>query len=174
EKEGWQPDLLTYGKVIGGGLPVGAYGGRADIMNQVAPAGKVYQAGTLSGNPVAMVAGLATIEALSRPGVYEEMDRKSQHLASGLCKAAEAAGVDTYCTRVGAMSCMFFTAEEVYDWKTASTCDTEMYGRYFHGVLDRGFTIAPSQFEATFVSTAHTDEEIDAYVAAAGEVLKGL
>ena len=171
---GVTPDLTTIGKIIGGGFPVGAFGGKREIMEHLAPLGPVYQAGTLSGNPVAMVAGLATLEALSRPGVYEEMDRRSQRLASGLCKASQAAGLATYCTRVGAMSCMFFTDEIVVDWNTASTCDTELYGRYFHGVLERGFTIAPSQFEATFVSTAHTDDEIDAYVAAAGEVLQGL
>jgi glutamate-1-semialdehyde 2,1-aminomutase len=169
-----KPDLTTLGKIVGGGFPVGAFGGRADIMDHLAPTGPVYQAGTLSGNPVAMVAGLATIAALSRPGVYEELDRKGALLSGGLCKAAEAADVETYCTRVGSLSCMFFTGEEVFDWKTASTSDTERYARYFRAMTDRGFLFAPSQFEASFVGLAHTDEDIDATVLAASEVLESL
>jgi len=153
---------------------VGAFGGKREIMEKLAPIGPVYQAGTLSGNPVAMVAGLATLDALKQPGVYEELDRKGARLASGLCHAAEAADVPVFCTRVGSMSCMFFTAEEVVDWSTASTSDTEKYARYFRSILDAGFTIAPSQFEATFVSLAHTDEEIDAYVEAAAAALGAL
>jgi glutamate-1-semialdehyde 2,1-aminomutase len=168
------PDLTTLGKIIGGGFPVGAFGGRADIMERLAPVGPVYQAGTLSGNPIAMVAGLALIGALRKPGVYAELERKGARLASGVCKAAESAGVEVCCTRVGSMSCMFFTDADVYDWETAATSDVDMYARYFRGMLDRGFTLAPSQFEAAFVSLAHTDEDIDAAVAAAGEVLAGL
>lgn len=171
---GVTPDLTTLGKIIGGGFPVGAFGGKREIMEKLAPTGPVYQAGTLSGNPVAMVAGLATIAALKQPGVYEELDRKGRMLASGLCHAAEAAGVPVFCTRVGSMSCMFFTDAEVTDWASASTSDTDRYARYFRGMLDAGFTIAPSQFEATFVSLAHTDEEIHAFVEAATTVLKGL
>ena len=174
ELYGVTPDLTTMGKIIGGGFPVGAFGGRREIMEKLAPVGPVYQAGTLSGNPVAMVAGLATLEALKRPGVYDELDRMGQRLSSGLCKAAEAARVPVFCTRVGSMSCMFFTAEEVVDWKTASTSDTDRYARYFRAMLDAGFTIAPSQFEATFVSLAHTDDEIDAYIEAAAEALGAL
>ncbi|TLM78048.1 MAG: glutamate-1-semialdehyde-2,1-aminomutase, partial [Actinobacteria bacterium] len=168
------PDLTTMGKIIGGGFPVGAFGGRRDIMSKLAPVGPVYQAGTLSGNPVAMVAGLATLAELSKPGVYEELERKGRRLAGGLCKAASSAGLINCCTRVGSMSCMFFTEADVRDWATASTSDTERYAAYFRGMLDRGFWLAPSQFEATFVSLAHTDEEIDSFVAAAGEVLASL
>jgi glutamate-1-semialdehyde 2,1-aminomutase len=171
---GVMPDLTTMGKIIGGGFPVGAFGGKREIMEKLAPVGPVYQAGTLSGNPVAMTAGLATMEALGQPGVYEELDRKGARLAEGLSSAAAAAGVDTFHTRVGSMSCMFFTDTEVVDWATASTCDTDRYAAYFRAVLEAGFTVAPSQFEATFVSMAHTDQDIDAYVEAAAAALEGL
>ncbi|MBS3956549.1 MAG: glutamate-1-semialdehyde 2,1-aminomutase [Clostridiales bacterium] len=171
ELYGVTPDLTTLGKIIGGGFPVGAFGGRREIMEHLAPVGPVYQAGTLSGNPVAMVAGLATIEALSAPGVYEELDRKGKRIADGLCRASGSAAIHTSCNRVGSMACMFFTHLEVSNWATASTSDTERYAAYFRGMLDRGFWLAPSQFEATFASLAHTDEELDAFVAAATEVL---
>lgn len=174
ELYGVTPDLTTLGKIIGGGFPVGAFGGKREIMEHLAPVGPVYQAGTLSGNPVAMVAGLATIDALSQPGVYEELDRKSKRLADGLCRAAGDAAIHTSCNRVGSMSCTFFTHLEVSNWATASTSDTERYAKYFRGVLDAGFTIAPSQFEATFVGLAHTDDEIDAYLEAAAKVMKTL
>jgi len=174
ELYGVTPDLTTMGKIIGGGFPVGAFGGKHEIMEYLAPVGPVYQAGTLSGNPIAMAAGLALIGALKQPGVYEELDRKGARLAGGLCKAAETAGVPVFCTRVGSMACMFFTDQEVVDWTTAATSDTDRYARYFRAVLDRGFTIAPSQFEATFVSLAHTDADIDAYVEAAGQALGSL
>ncbi len=174
ELYGVTPDLTTLGKIIGGGFPVGAFGGKREIMEQLAPTGPVYQAGTLSGNPVAMVAGLATIEALSQPGVYDELERKGKKLADGLCRAAGSAAVHTSCNRVGSMSTMFFTHLEVSNWTTASTSDTEKYAKFFRGMLDRGYWLAPSQFEACFVSLAHTDEEIDAFVEAAGEVLKTL
>ena len=174
ELYGVTPDLTTMGKIIGGGFPVGAFGGKRKIMEQLAPLGPVYQAGTLSGNPVAMVAGLATLEALRQPGVYDELDRKGRLLSSQLCHAAESAGVPVFCTRVGSMSCMFFTDAEVTDWASASTCDTDRYARYFRRMLGSGFTIAPSQFEATFVSLAHTDEEIQAFVNAAGAAMRAL
>ncbi|MDP2232590.1 MAG: glutamate-1-semialdehyde 2,1-aminomutase [Actinomycetota bacterium] len=174
EYYGVMPDLTTMGKIIGGGFPVGAFGGKREIMEYLAPVGPVYQAGTLSGNPVAMVAGLATLDALSQPGVYAELDRKSKRLADGLCRASGDAAIHTYCTRVGSISCMFFTHLEVSNWPTASTSDTDRYGRFFRGVLEKGFTIAPSQFEATFVGLAHTDEEIDAYIEAAAAVMKTL
>jgi glutamate-1-semialdehyde 2,1-aminomutase len=174
ELYGVTPDLTTLGKIIGGGFPVGAFGGKREIMERLAPVGPVYQAGTLSGNPVAMVAGLATIEALKAPGVYEELERKGAKLAGGLCRAAGSAAVHTQCNRVGSMACMFFTHLEVSNWTTASTSDTDRYAAYFRGMLDRGFWLAPSQFEATFASLAHTDEELDAFCEAAGEVLKGL
>jgi glutamate-1-semialdehyde 2,1-aminomutase len=171
ELYGVTPDLTTLGKIIGGGFPVGAFGGKLEIMEHLAPVGPVYQAGTLSGNPVAMVAGLALIEELRKPGVYAELDRKGARLASGLCKAAEAAGLPTFCARVGSMACMFFTDAEVRDWTSAATSDTARYGAYFRGMLDAGIALAPSQFEAAFVGLAHADEDIDAAVAAAGEVL---
>jgi glutamate-1-semialdehyde 2,1-aminomutase len=174
ELYGVTPDLTTLGKIIGGGFPVGAFGGKREIMERLAPVGPVYQAGTLSGNPVAMVAGLATIEALKAPGVYEELERKGARLAGGLCRAAGSAAVHTQCNRVGSMACMFFTHLEVSNWATASTSDTDRYAAYFCGMLDRGFWLAPSQFEATFASLAHTDQELDAFCEAAGEVLKTL
>jgi len=174
ELYGVTPDLTTLGKIIGGGFPVGAFGGKAEIMGQLAPSGGVYQAGTLSGNPVAMAAGLAMIAELSRPGVYDELDRKGKRLADGLCRAAGNAAVHTSCNRVGSMSTMFFTHLEVSNWPTASTANTERYGAYFRGMLEAGFTIAPSQFEACFVSLAHTDDEIDSFVEAAGNVLTSL
>ncbi|MBS1221330.1 MAG: glutamate-semialdehyde aminotransferase, partial [Proteobacteria bacterium] len=128
------PDLTTLGKIIGGGMPVGAFGGRRAIMEKLAPLGPIYQAGTLSGNPVAMAAGLALIAELRRPAVYGELERKSARLASGFCKAAESAGLQTCCTRVGSMSCMFFTGANVVDWRSASTSDTAAYGRFFRGM----------------------------------------
>jgi glutamate-1-semialdehyde 2,1-aminomutase len=171
ELYGVTPDLTTMGKIIGGGFPVGAFGGKREIMEQLAPIGPVYQAGTLSGNPVAMVAGFALLQKLEEPGVYAELDRLGAKLAGGLCKAAQSAGHVTCCNRVGSMSTMFFTDQDVVDWPTASTSDTSKYAAYFRGMLDRGFTIAPSQFEACFVSLAHTDEDIDAYLSAAADVL---
>lgn len=174
ELYGVTPDLTTLGKIIGGGFPVGAFGGKREIMEQLAPTGPVYQAGTLSGNPVAMVAGLATIEALSQPGVYDELDRKGKKLASGLCRAAGDSAIHTTCNRVGSMSTMFFTHLEVSNWSTASTSDTERYAKYFRGMLDRGFWLAPSQYEACFVSTAITDAQIDLFLEAASDVLKSL
>ena len=174
ERYGVMPDLTTLGKIIGGGFPVGAFGGTREVMESLAPIGPVYQAGTLSGNPVAMVAGLALLAELAKPGVYEDLERKGARLEAGLRSAVEAAGVDAYLTRVGSMSCMFFTAEQVRDWTTAATCDTDRYARYFRGMLDRGIVLAPSQFEATFVGMAHTDADIDAMASAAAEVLAGL
>jgi glutamate-1-semialdehyde 2,1-aminomutase len=171
ELYGVTPDLTTLGKIIGGGFPVGAFGGKREIMEYLAPIGPVYQAGTLSGNPVAMVAGLALIDALRKPGVYERLESAGERFGSGLRRAAEAAGIATCCTRVGSMSCMFFTDATVTDWPSAATSDTELYGRYFRGMLERGFTLAPSQFEAAFIGLAHTDKDIDSAVAAAAEVL---
>jgi len=174
ERFGVMPDLTTLGKIIGGGFPVGAFGGRREIMEHLAPVGPVYQAGTLSGNPIAMVAGLALMAELAKPGVYDELERKGARLEAGLRAAVDAAGVDAFLTRVGAMACMFFTAEEVRDWPTASMSDTDRYARYFRGMLDRGIVLAPSQFEATFVGLAHSDADIDAMTSAAAEVLAGL
>lgn len=171
ERYGVTPDLTTLGKIIGGGFPVGAFGGRREIMECLAPVGPVYQAGTLSGNPVAMVAGLAMLGELAKPGVYEELERKGARLEAGLRRAVERAGVDAFLTRVGSMACLFFTGAEVRDWTSASTSDTERYGAYFRGLLERGVMLAPSQFEATFVGLAHTDDDIDLMTQAAEEVL---
>ncbi len=174
ERYGVMPDLTTLGKIIGGGFPVGAFGGKREIMEHLAPVGPIYQAGTLSGNPVAMVAGLALIEALRQPGVYDELERTGARLEAGLRDAVEAAGIEAYLTRVGSMACLFFTGEEVRDWASASTSDVERYARYFRGMLEAGVYLAPSQFEATFVGLAHTDEDIDAMTEAAARVLASL
>jgi len=171
---GVTPDLSCFGKVIGGGLPVGAYGGRADLMDQVAPDGPVYQAGTLSGNPLAMRAGIETLDLLAEPGVYEALEVTSVRLAAGLEKAASDAGVEACLNRVGSMMTTFFTASPVTDYASAARCDTERFGKMFHGMLSRGVHLAPSQFEAAFVSTAHTDADIDATLEAARATLKEL
>lgn len=171
---GIRPDLTTLGKIIGGGLPVGAYGGRADIMDKIAPLGAVYQAGTLSGNPVAMAAGVATLEALKDASLYEKLEESSRNLAEGLERAARDSGVKTFHTRVGSMLCIFFTENRVTDWDSANTSDTQRYAAYFRGMLERGVYLAPSQFEAAFVSTVHGGEDIEATIKAASEVMKGL
>lgn len=174
ELYGVTPDLTTMGKIIGGGFPVGAFGGKKEIMDYLSPVGPVYQAGTLSGNPIAMVAGLANLEALKQPGVYEALEAKGALLEAGMRAAVEESGVDAYLTRVGSMSCMFLTDQVVTDWTSAATCDTDKYAAYFRRMLEAGFTIAPSQFEATFVSLSHTDEEIAAFTAAAAAALVAL
>ncbi len=155
-----EPDLTCLGKIIGGGLPVGAYGGKKEIMEKVAPAGPVYQAGTLSGNPLAMTAGIKTLENLKKPGVYEELETKSAKLAQGLAEAAHRAGVRVAFNRVGSMVCTFFTTQDVTDYNSACTSDTGKFGIFFRSMLEQGIYLAPSQFEAAFVSLAHTDEDI--------------
>ena len=172
ELYGIKPDLTTLGKIIGGGMPVGAYGGKTDIMDKISPVGPVYQAGTLSGNPVAMAAGIATLERLSENGFYKKLNEKANVLAEGFSKAAKDAGVFTFHTKVGSILCTFFTDKEVTDFDSASSCDTEMYARYFHGMLERGFYFAPSQFEAAFVSSAHSMDDINATIEASKEVMK--
>jgi len=174
EKFSVTPDLTTLGKIIGGGLPVGAYGGRTEIMDRLAPTGPVYQAGTLSGNPLAVAAGLATLEVLGRDGTYERLDELGDRLARGLKEAASRAGVNTYHTRVGSMLCMFFTDQPVRNYRDALLCDTNRYARYFHAMLERGVYIAPSQFEAGFVSLAHTEDDIDETIAKAAKALSAL
>jgi glutamate-1-semialdehyde 2,1-aminomutase len=169
-----QPDLTTLGKVIGGGLPVGAYGGRREIMEMVAPAGPVYQAGTLSGNPLAMSAGIATLQALRLAGVWDQMIERAQRLSTGLCELADAAGLPWFGHQAGTMFSGFFTRTEVRDWSTAKTSDTSLYGRYFQGMLERGVYFAPSQFEAAFLSTTHDDGVIEQSLEAAAEVFKTL
>jgi glutamate-1-semialdehyde 2,1-aminomutase len=169
---GVTPDLTCMGKVIGGGLPVGAYGGRRDIMEKIAPAGPIYQAGTLSGNPLAMAAGIATLELLGRPGVYEELERKSARLEEGLARNARELGIPSTINRVGSMVCPFFTDAKVVDYETAKTSDLERFARVFGRLLDRGVSIAPSQFEGLFVSLAHSDEDIERTIEAHYEALK--
>ncbi|MDX1388725.1 MAG: glutamate-1-semialdehyde 2,1-aminomutase [Acidobacteriota bacterium] len=169
---GVEPDLSCFGKVIGGGLPVGAYGGRADLMDRVAPTGPVYQAGTLSGNPLAMRAGIETLDLLAEPGTYERLESSAARLESGLRKAAATAGTTVTLNRVGSMATLFFNAGPVTDFGSASRSDTTRYAAYFHAMLERGVHLAPSQFEAAFVSTAHGDAEIDATIAAARTALQ--
>ncbi|HVF67910.1 MAG TPA: glutamate-1-semialdehyde 2,1-aminomutase [Pyrinomonadaceae bacterium] len=167
ELYGVTPDLTTLGKIIGGGLPVGAYGGRRDIMEQVAPAGPVYQAGTLSGNPLAMTAGLATLRRLRDRAVYERLEEAGRRLTEGVAGAARDAGVETVTNRVGSMFTTFFTGEPVTDWPTAARADRDAYGRFFHSMLEGGVYLAPSQFEAAFIGVAHTDELLDRTIEAA-------
>jgi len=164
------PDLTCLGKIIGGGFPVGAYGGKKEIMEKLAPLGPVYQAGTLAGNPVAMAAGAATLRLLKKTGVYQRLEMLGQKLAQGFSEAAKQSGVAVYQTRVGSMLCNFFTDQEVVDYDSALTADTKRYSRYFHGMLARGIYLAPAQFEASFVSLAHTEKEIEQTIAAAHEV----
>ncbi len=166
-----KPDLTTLGKIIGGGLPVGAYGGRAEIMEKMAPAGPVYQAGTLSGNPLAVEAGLATLEVLSRPGTYKKLERLASMLGDGLIRAAQMTGVPSYHTRVGSMLCMFFSDGPVNNYEDALRCDTQRYGKYFHEMLRRGVYLAPSQYETAFVSLAHTEKDIERTIGAAEQSL---
>ena len=167
ELYGINPDITTLGKIIGGGLPVGAYGGKREIVNHVAPAGPVYQAGTLSGNPLSMTAGLVTLRRLRDKTVYERLEKSSRRLCDGLSQAAKDAGIATVTNRVGSMWTSFFTTEPVIDWNTANKCNRETYGRFFHAMLETGVYLAPSQFEAAFVSLAHTDEVIDTTIDAA-------
>ncbi len=172
---GITPDLTTLGKVIGGGLPVAALGGRREVMEYLSPVGPVYQAGTLSGNPVAMAAGLATLEIVATPGFHDDLTRKAGRLCDGILAAARDAGVPMTSNRVGGMFGLFFTdAAEVTCFADVMACDVERFKRFFHGMLDEGVYLAPSAFEAGFVSAAHGDAEIDATVAAAGRVLRDL
>ena len=169
-----KPDLTTLGKVIGGGLPVGAYGGRREIMDLVAPSGPVYQAGTLSGNPLAMAAGIATLRELQKPGVWAAIDEAAARVADGIGEAARKAGVTVAQNRVGTMFSTFFCEGPVSDFQTASRSDTERFSAFFRGMLEHGVYLAPSQFEAGFTSTAHGEEEIAKTIAAAETVMAGL
>jgi len=164
-----KPDLTCLGKIIGGGLPVGAYGGSRSIMEWVAPQGPVYQAGTLSGNPLAVAAGIAMLKALKKPGVYAQLEETSARLEEGLRDAALESGAQVQINRAGSMFTVFFTATPVTDFQSARASDTGRYGRFFHALLERGVYFAPSQFEACFVSLAHSRRDIDATVRAAAE-----
>jgi glutamate-1-semialdehyde 2,1-aminomutase len=173
-KFGITPDLTTMGKVIGGGLPVGAYGGRQEIMELVAPAGPMYQAGTLSGNPLAMTAGIKTLELLQKPGTYEQLDAMTKKLAEGLLNAAKETGHAACGGSLSAMFGLFFTAGPVHNYEDAKLSDTAKFGKFHRGMLERGIYLAPSQFEAGFTSLAHTEEDIDRTIAAARDVLSRL
>jgi glutamate-1-semialdehyde 2,1-aminomutase len=174
ERFGIVPDLSCFGKVIGGGLPVGAFGGRAEIMDCLAPLGPVYQAGTLSGNPVAMAAGIAALEALAESDAYAKLEQLGATLEAGMKDAAKSAGVPVQFNRCGSMFCGYFTSEPVHNLADAMKSDREGFKKYFHGMLGQGIYIAPSQFEAGFLSTAHTEADIEKTVQAAGQVMKTL
>jgi glutamate-1-semialdehyde 2,1-aminomutase len=171
---GVDADLTTLGKIIGGGLPVGAYGGRADLMDQMAPEGQVYQAGTLSGNPLAMAAGLATLRCLKRLNPYSRLDSLGKRLADGLREAAGSAGIPLTVNRVGSMMTAFFTSSRVTDFDTASRSDTRRYSAFFHGMLQRGAYLPPSQFEALFLSVSHTEQDLDRMVEDARDTFRAI
>jgi glutamate-1-semialdehyde 2,1-aminomutase len=166
------PDLTTLGKVIGGGLPVGAYAGRRDIMEKVAPVGPMYQAGTLSGNPLAMTAGIETLKVLREPGLFDDLVARTKRLGAGMGEVARAAGVPVYQTQVGTMFCTFFSEGPVTNWATASKSDTRRFGRFFQAMLERGVYMAPSQYEAGFMSSAHSEDVVGATVEAARAALR--
>ena len=169
---GITPDLTTFGKIIGGGMPVGAYGGRRELMQQIAPAGPIYQAGTLSGNPVAMAAGLAMLELIQAPGFHDGLAAATAVLCEGMEAAARDSGLPLTTTRVGAMFGLFFTDQQVDTYAQAVACDTAAFNRFFHAMLERGVYLAPSAFEAGFMSSAHTPDVIDATISAAREAFK--
>jgi glutamate-1-semialdehyde 2,1-aminomutase len=171
---GITPDLTTLGKIIGGGLPVGAYGGRRDLMDRVAPLGPVYQAGTLSGNPLAMSAGIASLDLLVAPGFYESLEARSKRLGDGIAAAIGETGAVATSARAGSLLTLFFAREPVTDYSAAKKCDTRKFAGFFGGMLDRGILLAPSQFEAMFVSAAHSDADIDRTVAAVRESLAAI
>ena len=170
-----KPDLTTLGKIIGGGLPVGAFGGRRDVMKHLAPLGPVYQAGTLSGNPLAMAAGLATLNNIVQPGFHDDLTDKAEQLLKGIRHQADLAGIPLQTVQVGAMFGLFFTEQETVErFDQVMACDSELYGRFFHAMLDEGIYLAPSAFEAGFISAAHGDQEIEQTVAAAGRAFQSL
>jgi glutamate-1-semialdehyde 2,1-aminomutase len=169
-----EADLTTMGKIIGGGLPVAAYAGRAELMNQVAPLGPVYQAGTLAGNPLAMRAGIATLNELSKPGIYEAIDELAKKLVAGLRKALADAGMAAQVNSIGSLATVFFAPQAVSNYTDAKCSDTKLYARFFREMLNRGIFLAPSQFEAAFVSAAHTSADIDRTLIAAGDALRAI
>lgn len=171
-----RPELTCLGKIIGGGLPVGAFGGREDIMNLLAPQGPVYQAGTLSGNPLAMTAGLTTLRILKRDKetIYPRLEKLTARLAEGIAAAAGEAGIEVRINRAGSTMTTFFTSEDVTDWASASTANRDLFGKFFQAMLTRGVYLPPSQFEAMFVSAAHTDDLIDRTIDATTEAFRGL
>ncbi len=171
---GVTPDIVTLGKVVGGGLPLAAYAGRGDVMATVAPAGPMYQGGTLSGNPVATAAGLATLRALKEPGVFDTIAARTARLAEGAATLASESGIPIQTVSVGTMAGIFFAGQPVYNYDDARTSDTARYGRFFHGLLRRGVYLAPSQFEALFLSSAHTEGDIDATLDAMADTFRDI
>ena len=171
---GVQGDLTTMGKIIGGGVPVAAYGGSAELMNNVAPLGPVYQAGTLAGNPLAMSAGIATLKELSKPGIYERIDTLAKKLVAGLRSALAECGIKAQVNSIGSLSTVFFAPGPVTNYSGAKRSDTKLYARYFREMLDRGIFLAPSQFEAAFVSAAHTEADMDHTISAAHDALNSI
>ena len=169
---GIEADLTTFGKIIGGGVPVAAYGGHAELMDHVAPLGPVYQAGTLAGNPLAMSAGIATLKQLAAPGFYQGIDKRARRLADGLRDAAAKAGVAAQVNAVGSLATLFFASEPVRNYSDAKKSDTKRYGDFFRNMLEQGIFLAPSQYEAAFVSAAHTDADVNRTLAVASESLK--
>jgi glutamate-1-semialdehyde 2,1-aminomutase len=171
---GITPDLTTLGKVIGGGMPVGAFGGKREIMEYIAPLGPVYQAGTLSGNPIAMTAGLKTLELISAPGFYDELARKVEFLTDGILAAAKDAGIAMTCNRVGGMFGLFFSDQQVTSFTQATKCNIEQFKKFFHGMLDEGVYLAPSAYEAGFVSAAHSEQDLQNTIDAAAKVFSSM
>jgi len=171
---GARPDLIMLGKIIGGGMPIGAVAGRGDLMDLLAPLGPVYQAGTLSGNPLSVRAGIETLKILARPGTYEQLEKSGERLAKGLSDALRASGEKGSINRVGSLITLFLGASTVADADEAGRCDIAMFATYFHRMLDRGIYLPPSQYEAMFLSLAHSDEDIDATIVAAQESLRDL
>ncbi|MBI2328348.1 MAG: glutamate-1-semialdehyde 2,1-aminomutase [Chloroflexi bacterium] len=171
---GIAPDLTCLGKIIGGGLPVGAYGGRREIMEMMAPAGPVYQAGTLSGNPLAMTAGIETLKVLSQPGVYHQLEKRASSLAKGIAEAASKAGISLRVARVASLLTVFFTGQPVVDYESAKQAETTLFGRFFQQLLSQGIYWPPSQFEAAFISLAHSDEDIQLTIRAIDKALSFL
>jgi glutamate-1-semialdehyde 2,1-aminomutase len=172
---GIKPDLTTFGKIIGGGLPVGGFGGKKEIMQMIAPAGPVYQAGTLSGNPLAMAAGYAALKYIrDNPDIYNELEEKGKMLETGFKENLKKLGKKYALNRIGSMLCMFFTEKPVNDFKSAVISDTELYGKYFHGMLERGIYFAPAQFEAAFISTAHSNDDLEKTIRANYETLSSI
>ncbi|MGB5278087.1 MAG: glutamate-1-semialdehyde 2,1-aminomutase [Gammaproteobacteria bacterium] len=171
---GIKPDLTTLGKVIGGGMPVGAFGGKREIMEKIAPLGPVYQAGTLSGNPIAMTAGLKTLELISRPGFHDALFDKVEYVTNGILAEAQAAGIAMTCNRVGGMFGLFFSDQQVNRFEQAMQCDIEQFKQFFHGMLDQGVYMAPSAYEAGFISSAHMMDDLDRTIEAAKRVLNSM
>jgi glutamate-1-semialdehyde 2,1-aminomutase len=174
QRFGIAPDLSCFGKIIGGGLPVGAFGGRAEIMDCLAPLGPVYQAGTLSGNPLAMAAGIAALEELAACDAYTRLEALGVQLETGMREAAKAADVPVQFNRIGSMFCSYFTKQPVHNLADAMQSDRAVFAKFFHGMLAEGVYLAPSQFESGFLSLAHTDEDLDRTVSAAAKVLRTL